>query len=78
MEPYLQKYKEALRPYIRGGVYLNFVSGGEANQRIKDAYLPESYERLVALKAKYDPDNLFRFSYQLLAEPANSSGKQAK
>jgi FAD/FMN-containing dehydrogenase len=29
--------------------------------------LPAAYECLVALKAKCDPDNVFRFSYQLVA-----------
>ncbi len=67
MEAYLPRYKEALRPYLRGGVYLNFMRGDDARRRVKDAYLPASYERLVALKAKYDPHNVFRFSYQLVA-----------
>jgi FAD/FMN-containing dehydrogenase len=67
MLAYLPRYKEAMKPYLRGGVYLNFMKGREASARVKDAYRPESYERLLALKAKYDPDNLFRFSYQLVA-----------
>lgn len=67
---YTKQYKEKLRPYVRGSVYLNFMTGGESKERIKDAYLPESYERLVALKAKYDPQNLFRFSYQLVETEA--------
>ncbi len=66
VEAYIQEYQGELRPYVRGGVYLNFVRGSEAHRRIRDAYLPESYARLRALKAKYDPDNLFRFGYHLL------------
>ena len=65
VKAYVQRYKTDLRPYLRGGVYLNFMAGSEARQRVKDAYLPTSYRRLLDLKAKYDPDNLFRFSYQL-------------
>lgn len=61
----IRGYKAALRPYVRGGVYLNFMKGEEASQRARDAYLPETYTRLSELKAKYDPDNLFRFSYNL-------------
>jgi FAD/FMN-containing dehydrogenase len=47
---------------------MNFMNGNGsgARERIKEAYLPESYERLLALKAKYDPGNLFRYSYQLV------------
>jgi FAD/FMN-containing dehydrogenase len=65
-ESYVPRYKDAMRPYLAGGVYLNFMSGHEATARVKDAYLPAAYERLVALKAKYDPDNVFRFGYHLV------------
>jgi FAD/FMN-containing dehydrogenase len=46
---------------------MNFMNGNGrgAQERIREAYLPEAHERLLALKAKYDPDNMFRFSYQL-------------
>jgi FAD/FMN-containing dehydrogenase len=67
LEAYLPRYKDALRPYLRGGVYLNFMRGDEARGRVRDAYPPATYERLIALKAKYDPENVFRFSYQLVA-----------
>lgn len=70
LEAYLPHYKEALRPYLRGGAYLNFMRGDEARHRAKDAYLPASYERLRALKATYDPNNVFRFSYQIVAPAA--------
>ncbi len=63
---YIHQFKADLEPYLRGNVYLNFMTGDEASARAKDAYLPETYKRLVALKAKYDPDNTFRFSYQLV------------
>jgi FAD/FMN-containing dehydrogenase len=56
-----------LAPYVSGGGYLNFMSGSQALNRAQAAYLPESFRRLQALKAQYDPDNLFRHSYQLVA-----------
>lgn len=61
----IQRYKTALRPELSGGVYLNFLKGDEAGERAQDAYEPDSYERLLTLKAQYDPDNLFRYGYQL-------------
>ncbi len=65
VETGIQRYKDALQPYLRGNVYLNFLAGEEARRRAKDGYLPQTYERLVALKAKYDPQNLFRYSFQI-------------
>ncbi len=64
----IRDYKAKLRPHVRGGVCLNFMKGEESGQRVRDAYLPESYQRLLALKARYDADNRFRFSYQLVQE----------
>jgi FAD/FMN-containing dehydrogenase len=49
-----------LRPFGMGGVYVNNL-GDEGHQRIKAAY-GENYDRLVKLKRKYDPDNLFRLN----------------
>jgi FAD binding domain/Berberine and berberine like len=66
----IEHYKADLRPYLRGGVYLNFMAGflagSELRDRTKDAYLHKTFERLVELKARYDPENVFRFSYQLV------------
>jgi len=63
----IRQYKAELHPFLGGGVYLNFLLGEEAERRAKDAYSPESYARLLALKAKYDPKNLLRYSYHLVA-----------
>ena len=49
-------------PYATGGVYVNFVPDGEAP--IEAAYGP-NYDRLVALKRKYDPNNLFRLNQNI-------------
>jgi FAD/FMN-containing dehydrogenase len=47
----------ALRPHGRG-VYVNNLTDAEAG-RVPEAY-GGNYERLVALKRKYDPENLFQ------------------
>lgn len=49
---------EALRPYA-AGVYVNFL-GDEGDERIREAYPPDTYARLAALKAQYDSTNFFR------------------
>ncbi len=66
---YMRQIRTDLQPHLRGGVYLNFMSGGEAVNRAKDAYRPEAYQRLLALKQQYDPANLFRFGYPLAPAP---------
>jgi FAD/FMN-containing dehydrogenase len=48
---------EAMRPFATGGVYVNNL-GEEGELRIRAAY-GANYARLAALKAKFDPDNLF-------------------
>ena len=37
----------------------------EGAERVKSAYGPEKYERLVALKDNYDPANLFRLNQNI-------------
>lgn len=63
---YIKQYKADLQSHLRGGVYLNFMKGSESESRVQDAYLPESLQRLRRVKAQYDPDNLFRFSFKLV------------
>jgi FAD/FMN-containing dehydrogenase len=45
-------------PFATGGVYVNFMPEDET-ARIKSAYKPEVWKRLVELKTKWDPTNLF-------------------
>lgn len=52
---------EAMQPFSSDAVYVNYLGqeADEGAQRIRDAYGPEKYERLLALKNRYDPANLF-------------------
>ncbi|HEV8474725.1 MAG TPA: BBE domain-containing protein, partial [Methylomirabilota bacterium] len=53
----------ALAPY-HTSVYVNFLMD-EGEERIRQAYGPERYDRLKALKRRYDPDNFFRLNQNI-------------
>ena len=55
----------AMRPFSRGGLYLNFAGFGEEKEAmLRDAY-GSNYDRLAALKTLYDPGNLFRMNLNI-------------
>jgi FAD/FMN-containing dehydrogenase len=47
-----------MRDHATGGIYLNFI-GNEGQDRVRAAYGDANYARLVEIKRRYDPDNLF-------------------
>jgi FAD/FMN-containing dehydrogenase len=50
---------------LEGRLYLNFAGHGEDGEAlVKDAY-GKNYARLAAIKAKYDPGNMFRFNQNI-------------
>jgi FAD/FMN-containing dehydrogenase len=55
---------EAVRPFSTGRVYVNFL-GDEGQERVRAAYGEAKYERLRALKRKYDPTNFFRLNQNI-------------
>jgi hypothetical protein len=52
-----RSYHEAMRPHSAGGAYVNFMME-EGAERVQATYR-DNYDRLVAVKNKYDPKNLF-------------------
>jgi FAD/FMN-containing dehydrogenase len=55
---------DRMTPHATGGVYVNFMPEDEAQRVSRGAY-GSNYERLSRLKAKYDPDNLFRRNHNI-------------
>jgi FAD/FMN-containing dehydrogenase len=53
----------AAAPYSTGSVYVNFLSSDDES-RVRAAY-GSNYDRLVALKNRYDPTNLFRMNQNI-------------
>jgi len=62
----------ALRPAMKPGVYVNFMSGDEQD-RVPEAY-HERWERMVKVKSHYDPTNFFRLNQNVL--PKNAPRKE--
>ena len=58
-------YWEALHPYSAGGAYVNFMMD-EGADRIKASYR-DNYDRLAAIKKKYDPGNFFHVNQNIKA-----------
>ena len=55
---------DAMQPFA-AGVYVNYLSVGEQQDRVRAAYGEEKYARLVELKQRYDPANRFRFNQNI-------------
>ncbi len=56
-------YFEALHPYSAGGAYVNMMMD-EGQERVRASY-GDNYDRLARIKAKYDPDNMFRVNQNI-------------
>jgi FAD/FMN-containing dehydrogenase len=63
-EQYAERFKNDLKPFSTGGMYLNFA-GREKTLHPEKAYAPEVYQRLRALKAQYDPENRFTYGFNI-------------
>lgn len=61
---YTRDIATAMKPWTTGRVYLNFI-GDEGLGRVEAAFGPERYARLQVLKAKWDPENLFRHNQNI-------------
>jgi FAD/FMN-containing dehydrogenase len=55
---------DAIRAHSSGDPYLNFL-GDEGADRVRAAYGGDTFERLVTLKNRYDPTNLFRLNQNI-------------
>jgi len=62
-EAWVADFAAALRQGV-AGVYVNFL-GNEGAARVREAYPGSTWERLAAIKARYDPTNLFRLNHNI-------------
>lgn len=55
----------SMQPFSRGGAYLNFPGFGEEKDALLRATYGANFDRLVELKTRYDPDNVFRMNQNI-------------
>jgi FAD/FMN-containing dehydrogenase len=55
---------DAMRPFMSGAAYVNYLGPDATREAVQSAYGP-AYSRLVALKDRYDPTNLFRLNQNI-------------
>jgi FAD/FMN-containing dehydrogenase len=63
---WVHEFWHAMGPSLEAGVYVNYLSGGEGDDRVRGAY-GANYDRLLKIKQKYDPTNLFRINQNIRA-----------
>lgn len=54
-----------MQPYASEGIYMNFPGLNKEGHQMVQASHGANYERLVAVKNKYDPENLFRLNQNI-------------
>lgn len=64
LKRWTRAYWEGVHPHNMAGAYVNFMSDDEAEGRVQASY-GANYDRLVAVKRKYDPANLFRVNQNI-------------
>lgn len=62
---YSRNFLAAMEQFSPGGLYVNFAGLGEEGEALVKAAYGANYERLVALKDKYDPTNLFHLNQNI-------------
>ena len=53
-----REFGDAMKPWATGAGYVNYMTDDEGAKRVRATY-EANFERLVAIKRKYDPTNFF-------------------
>jgi FAD/FMN-containing dehydrogenase len=68
---WVKEFSDAMRPHAMAGQYVNFLGHDDADayRKALAAYGPAKLERLMELKHRYDPANLFRINHNIPPKP---------
>ena len=66
LESWTKAYHDALHQHSAGGAYVNMMMD-EGQERVRASYR-DNYPRLSRIKAKYDPQNLFRVNQNIVPQ----------
>jgi FAD/FMN-containing dehydrogenase len=62
-----------MQDYSNGATYLNFPGQGEEGETLlRASYGSDNYDRLVEIKTKYDPTNMFRLNQNIRPRPSEA------
>ncbi len=70
---WVRSTEQAMRPWAAGGIALNFVSEID-DTRVRATFGPDKYQRLQALKERYDPQNRFRLNQNIPPATPRAAG----
>jgi hypothetical protein len=66
---WVNHFWQEMKPALDDRVYVNYLANDEPEERVRAAY-GENYERLLAVKQKYDPGNFFRTNQNIHSRAA--------
>ena len=55
----------SMEEFGTGAAYVNFLGDAEDKDRLRSAYGAETYDRLVAMKDRFDPENVFHLNQNI-------------
>ncbi|MGN7253398.1 FAD-binding oxidoreductase [Arthrobacter sp. SAFR-014] len=76
LSAFARKAHALMQPFGEHGQYVNFLGaeiGQDPIEAARQAYGPDTYDRLVELKNRFDPDNLFRLNHNIVPTSAQEA-----
>ncbi len=70
-------FAETMRPWAVDQAPANFINGDDREGRLRASYGEEKFTRLVALKNKYDPDNVFALNQNIPPTAVSAQGPES-